>query len=152
MICTASQTDRDEKGVTENRGDAGFHDRSLPLEPDTECPRLEKAEVERRDVEPSLTDGARKIAALAPASSSLRATLCVGYPEHSHVPVLPKAAPLGAAPLAWRQVPSMLLDFQGGVKSRSTPAQGPDFLLSLPSLRRMLRARNSLISVCLGIG
>jgi hypothetical protein len=95
MICTASQTDRDEKGVTENRGDAGFHDRSLPLEPDTECPRLEKAEVERRDVEPSLTDGARKIAALAPASSSLRATLCVGYPEHSHVPVLPKAAPAG---------------------------------------------------------
>lgn len=46
----------------------------------------------------------------------------------------------------------MLLDFQGGVKSRSTPAQGPYFLLSLPSLRRMLRARNSLISVCLGIG
>lgn len=42
MICTASQTDRDEKGVTENRGDAGFHDHSLTLEPDTECPRGEK--------------------------------------------------------------------------------------------------------------
>jgi hypothetical protein len=50
MICTASQTDRQEKGVTEKWGDAGFHDRSLPLEPDTECPRPAKAEVERRDV------------------------------------------------------------------------------------------------------
>lgn len=30
-----------------------------------------------------------EIAALAPASSAFQATLCVGYPEHSHAPVLP---------------------------------------------------------------
>jgi len=115
--------------------------------------------------------------------------MCVGYPEHSHVPVLPKAAPEGRHSLrvagavnrassvegcgkpridpaeagpqgqAERERTSQTTGRQkaiglsgGGVKSRSTPAQGPYFLLSLPSLRRMLRARNSLISVCRGIG
>jgi len=53
---------------------------------------------------------ALKIAALAPASSSLRATLRVGYPEHPHALVLrrsrspERAARLCGNTYAWERI------------------------------------------------
>jgi len=59
-------------------------------------------------LEPSHWEVARKIAALAPASSSLRATLQRRLSRAFPYSGITEGSPNGAAPLAGRQVPSNL--------------------------------------------
>jgi len=65
-----------------------------------------EAEVERRGVEPSWLEPARKIAALAPASSALRATLMRKLSRAFPCSGITVGSPIGAAPLCGRKVPS----------------------------------------------
>jgi len=73
--------------------------------------------------EPSHREVMRQIAALAPASSSLRATLRVGYPEHSHVPVLPKVAPKGRHCFAGAKCRQSKVEGRGLLR-KATKAEG----------------------------